>query len=745
MVQQQTRNRKRAEKIVPYFFFVLMVLLTQFTHAQNPRRDTVVFGSDSNFPPYEFLDAHGKPVGFHIDLMRAIANEMGFIVKFKLGDWSEIRHELEVEGTVHVSDMFYSAKRDESVDYAIPHEVNFDEIYIRKSQKGINSLADLKNKKVAVQASSTMQEYLMQNHPYLQVIATKSEPAALLLLSEGKCDAALASHFNAKFTIAKLKLKNIKQVGEPVFPREYSFVVKQGNKEMLKLVNTGLFRIKGNGRYASLYENWFEKPSGTWSTQKLIIALGILTLIIILFLSWIISLRYLIKRKTRELEYSYSRLRLLSNVKTDRIDKFSTKEQTIKLLKQVKSTFNVDACILRTIEKDQLKLMGTVGIASDIFPEFIPVTHIFAKQFFISKKAIAVHDYKKFYNPDPASADDIRIPEYKSFALAPMITDGRISGLLGLYFKDEDAEITDIFLEHLQIVADQIGIYIENNRLFDQNEKQKEILVRQIVSRKKAEVEIIKINSELEQRVADRTAALELANKELEAFSYSVSHDLRAPLRHISGFISLFLDNKTTQLTEEERGYLDIVSKSTDEMGNLIDALLSFSKLNRTELRKTTIDTRHMIKQGLQLFTPEIEARAIELQIPLLPDSFGDYQLISQVWINLISNSIKYTRKKEQAVIEIGSIADNGETVFFVKDNGAGFNMKYADKLFRVFQRLHKQQDFDGIGIGLANINRIVSRHGGRCWAEGETGKGATFYFSLPLEEKSQNTIKPQA
>jgi PAS domain S-box-containing protein len=248
-----------------------------------------------------------------------------------------------------------------------------------------------------------------------------------------------------------------------------------------------------------------------------------------------------------------------------------------------------------------------------------------------------------------------------------------------------------------------------------------------------AEQEVHNLNAELEQRVIQRTAQLEAANRELEAFSYSVSHDLRAPLRHINGFIDLFLEAKSTQLTNEELGYLNTVTNSANEMGELIDALLSFSRLNRADLRKKTIDTEQIIRLGLKIFENEIKQREIEIKIDPLPEIYGDYQLINQVWVNLLSNAIKYTGKKEKAIIEIGSFVENDETTFFVKDNGAGFNMKYADKLFGVFQRLHKPRDFEGIGIGLANIKRIIVRHGGHCWAEGEIDKGATFYFSLPV------------
>ncbi|MEI7936551.1 MAG: ATP-binding protein [Verrucomicrobiota bacterium] len=243
-----------------------------------------------------------------------------------------------------------------------------------------------------------------------------------------------------------------------------------------------------------------------------------------------------------------------------------------------------------------------------------------------------------------------------------------------------------------------------------------------------------KFNVELEQQVRQRTASLEAAVKELDAFAYSVSHDLRAPLRHVGGYAGLLRTSAGPSLPETSRHYLDEITGAATQMGRLIDDLLQFSRMGRTEMRQERIELTGLAEECIQQLKPEINGRNILWQQHPLPAVQADPALLRQVLINLLSNAIKYTRPRDPAKIEIGCASENGrEAVIFVRDNGVGFDMEYSNKLFGVFQRLHADDEFEGTGVGLANVRRIIARHGGRTWAEGKVNEGATFYFSLPI------------
>jgi PAS domain S-box-containing protein len=318
-------------------------------------------------------------------------------------------------------------------------------------------------------------------------------------------------------------------------------------------------------------------------------------------------------------------------------------------------------------------------------------------------------------------ADVAALPELPGFLRAgqaeqirayfhmPIMAGDALLGLLNVG-TDTPQAFTPEHIEIAREVAAQLSIAIQQARLREQ---------------------IARHAQELEQRVAARTAELTAANKELEAFSYSVSHDLRAPLRAVDGFSRILQEEYIASLPDEAQHYFGMLRNGAQQMGHLIDDLLAFSRLSRQPLSTLSVDPAELVRTCLQELREEQGGRRIDLSVGTLPSCQGDPALLKQVWLNLIGNALKYTRQRDPARITIGSQAQDGETIYFVRDNGAGFDMRYSDKLFGVFQRLHRAEEYEGTGVGLAIVQRIIHRHGGRIWAEAAVDQGATFYFAL--------------
>jgi len=385
----------------------------------------------------------------------------------------------------------------------------------------------------------------------------------------------------------------------------------------------------------------------------------------------------------------------------------------------IMSHIKPDLILLYLKQEDQLFLKG---LRPDL-PEYHE-EHFKIHRVGVCLCGLATQDGRPLYSRDihadpRCTLNECKEAGMKSFAAIPLILGDKILGVLGLASKSErDFSKHGSFLETL---ASWIAIAIQNSSLYEK---------------------VSEHSLSVEDQLRERTRKLEQAYKtlkeiniNLDAFAHYVSHDLRTPLRHITGFIDLLKDNASQTLDAKNRRYLNIISDSAKHMGTMMNDILSFSRISRLEMKMTAVNFDLLVKEVITELRAETEGRDIVWNIQPLPEVYGDMTMLRLVWINLIGNALKFSRTKPQAMIEIGCNENNNEIVCSIKDNGVGFDMEYVGKVFSIFQRLHSPEEFEGMGVGLTNVQRIIQRHGGRIWAKGKEDEGASFYFTLPKKK----------
>jgi PAS domain S-box-containing protein len=668
-------NVKRAISIA---LLGLAVCLATAQSGPKPHQRITV-GVNSDYPPYEFKDSLGHPSGFDVDIVRAAAGAVFIDSDIQAGPWSDLRAKVEAHRLDLLAGMLYSEERAKLVDFGDPyHNVDYA-IFVRKDGPQITDLRDVKGEAVLVEKGSQMHD-LAKQMGIRNIVPVASEPEAIRSLADGQGDVALAPLLEGLSVKESEGFDSIQSIGASLLSRELRFATGKGNTALISRLNTGLAIIKGDGTYDRIYRKWFSgvtpEPNvweryKTWifATFFLLAATALGTLL------WVSTLRRLVEDRTRAF-------------KAELAERIRTEED------------------LRVSEAKYRTLVEKAG--DGIF----------------------------------VANDDYLITDANATGCAMLGYDREqlIGKRVEELFADEDLQSRPIDWEKLMsgevVTNERIGVRSDGTHFPVESSARRvgpnlfQGIVRDITTRKEIASQLQKLNEDLEHRVAERTHDLEQANLELESFSYSVAHDLRAPLRAMDGYATILIRENSHELSEDAQELLNRISVNARRMGLLIDDLLSYARMSRTPLDSKPLDMTKIAREAMEQLREVHREWSGLADIANLPPSFGDATLVKLVFHNLLENGIKFSAHSPSPKIEIGF--DSNRAMYFVRDNGVGFEQAYADKLFKVFERLHTEAAFEGTGVGLATVKRIVERHGGTVLAESKVGQGATFFFSLP-------------
>lgn len=740
-------------------------------------RTTLTIGDDNQYPPYAFINENGVPAGFNIDLIRAVAKELGILVDIKLGVWSEVRKSLEKNEIDAISGMFYSKDRDSLYDFSPPHSISSHAIVVRKGSKVYETIENLRKKKVLVEKGDIMYDYLISKGFDKEIVAVGSQEEALIVLSKGKYDCALVSKILSRFLIDKNKIKNLSVSEKSFLPQEYCFAVKDGNEILLDQLSYALANVKSSGEYRKIYTKWF----GTYEKSELnfkrilkysaAILIPLLMLIIGIML-WNRTLQKQINKKTMDIQHE-----MLIRKQTEEALKASNKAVTESII-AIKESEEKYRQIFE-MASEGIFVTKPDGMILSANPE---ACRIMGRT---EKEIVELGRDKLFDNNDPGFIKSLEIRKKT----------GSFKGEVVCIKKDGTRTplfLTTILYKDSKNVEKTITIFtdITERKLYEQktNEYLKELeknktammnilkdVNQEVTQRKAAQEELKRLNAELEDKVRERTAQLEnqnreltsvqdslvllledvndarkslelvnsklvAANKELEAFSYSVSHDLRSPLRAILGFADILREEYCKDLDDEGKRFLSRITDNTKRMQDLVDDLLEYSRVGRSDIRMQKVDMKNMLLKIFEEQTEGLIDRDFDFSINgVVPDVTGDMTLLRQAFGNIIGNAVKFTRGKHISKIKINCGQIENFDIISIEDNGAGFDENYKHKLFEVFQRLHSSEEFPGTGVGLSIVYKVFQKHGWTIDAEGKIGEGAKFIIKIPKRKGDES------
>jgi PAS domain S-box-containing protein len=665
------------EKVFSYgtFLFFVFIIAVPVSAANGPG---LYFVMHDNLPPYEFTDDKGQPTGYAYDLIQALARDTGLhIIVLSEDEFGSTTN--PGPGQVLILPVFTRGSLAELPSISEPIRVVQYRLYTR-DEPGVHTEL-LPGDMVIIPRSGSFHPSLYTGDLYLVAGAdTPSDAFARLNMKGG--DFALVEGLQGTDLLKHGGFRGIRAVDNFAEEGVYTLLIVDPDGLYLPLIEEGIQDLRVSGEMNLLATRWFMPVEEEKEGSPLLFYLFTpIALIALVAFSWTRAMRYQVTKKTAELE-------------TELRERRHAEEELSRARNQLDSIINSIADPVFVKDRDHRWIL-----LNDAICRFLGHTR---------EELIGRSDYDFF----PREEADV------------------------FWQKDElvfetgqenvnEETITDAsYTPH--IIATKKALYIDPT-----GQKYIVGVIRDVTDQKKFEETLKKFNEELERRVGERTSALLRANRDLESFTYSVSHDLRAPLRAIDGFSSILMTESVSRLTESETALLAKIRKNTQQMGNLIDDLLNFSRIGRKELKKTMTSPTEIVRSALDQLWAERKGRDVRITLGDLPDCSADPALLHQVYYNLLSNSLKFTRNIEHVLIDVGSISRDGKTVYFVKDNGIGFDMRYSDVIFKPFQQLQSSPDYEGTGVGLAIVHGIISRHGGRIWPESEPGKGSTFFFTL--------------
>lgn len=662
-----------------YGVVLLSFLLILGTSACAEPETGLFFIVHENLPPYEFLDYEGRPSGFSCDLMQALSRQTGLNITMLTEQEAE---EVigESEGRSVIIPVFTT---DIPTDQPYLSEPILQVQYRLYSRDDWGRSRNLQAGDMIIvpRTGSPGPDVLVPQEYRSREVDTPAEAFLHLKMEQG--DFALIEQMQASYIRKNGGISRVNIVEGYSEAGSYTLQTSEAAAMYLPILDEALRELRESGDLDILATRWFTplNQEGVGESSLFLYFFTPVALIVLVVFSWSRAMRYQVAKKTRELETELRHRRHAEEELNNARNRLNTIINTIADPVFVKDRNHRwillnDACC-RFLGYSRDELIGKSDY--DFFPE---------------------EEADVFWQKDEQ------------------------------VFETGEENINE---ENFTDALKGRHTIVTKKALYTDSGGQKYIVgvIRDITDRKQLEEDLIRFNEELERRVSERTYALQSANREMESFTYSVSHDLRAPLRAIDGYSSLLLTEAGDTFTKSEFRLISKIRENTRQMGKLIDDLLNFSRVGRKELNKEVISPSGIVETVLEELNCEREGRDVQIEIGNLPPCYADPQLLHQVYYNILENALKFTRNHDPSKIDIGAFSREGKTVYFVKDNGIGFDMKYGDTIFKPFQQLHTIPAYEGTGVGLAIVHRIITRHGGSIWPESEPGKGATFFFTL--------------